>query len=318
MSIPASKASLFCRKVSVVMACLVLSACSVGGVSIDHPNVLLLEIPIAKPATVEGTHNELIGTVWRVADSTTAVWFSKEDKGVVAHWVDSHHGAIDVSGLLSKSEADTLGKMDASSRTSEQTSRLERHEAAHQALSHSRLPTVPFDLIPVGDHLLLQSRYGNLVFVQYFQFEPGGRRARFFMGVHPAAWAKAAEDLGTWERLKSWLGIGGFQIHPNRAMAVGIRGKNQPMANVKFTGGGSAVQRLVAQHGTTLFDADGWRSEVLVEDRSNSNELEKFVVTFERISLPVPESERDVFRIRAILAFLKGESTATSRRVEDT
>lgn len=177
---------------------------------------------------------------------------------------------------------------------------------------------MPFDVIPVGDDLLLQSRYGKLVFVQYLQFEPGGRRARFFTGIHAAAWAKAAEDLGNWERLKSWLGLGGFQIHPNRAMAAGFRGTRLPRAGVYFTGGGSAVQRLVAQHGAALFDADRWQSEARGEDESKSNKPEKYVVTFERTSLPVPESERDASRIRAILSLLKGESTAISQGGEDT
>jgi hypothetical protein len=113
--------SFFCWAVAVV-ACLVLSACSGG--NLDHLDLLLLETSIPKPAAAEGTQDELVGTVWRVADSATAVWFSKEDKGVVAHWVDRDYGAIDVGGLLSKSEADTLGKVEASSRTTEQTGRL--------------------------------------------------------------------------------------------------------------------------------------------------------------------------------------------------
>lgn len=298
---------LFFIRAMVGMICLQLLGCGPGPVSIDS---LMIEIPIpkSKPTQINHSDQALLGTVWRVSSkyhNSLAVWFSKENEQVLTHWVNKQ-GLVDMGGLLSRSERQQFNRIDEKMRSSEQAAKLNLNTEAEYALKYSRLPTVPFDIIPVGDNLLFQSRYGKLTFIQYFQLDPGGRRARFYPGINPEAWMSIAGEIPFWDRLQSALGLGGFQIHPNRAMLAGFRGMDLPRPHVSFTGGGSSVQRLVERHGASLFDAAKWEAEWR-QDKELAD-IDNHVFTFERTSLAVPASDTDIDRISTIIRLLNNES----------
>lgn len=253
---------------------------------------LVVDAPIPVDTQENENSRQLAGGVWKLSDSALMVWFSHDSKGYAAHWVDSH-GEVDLSGLLGEAETESLRNQE--NRDATQQAKLDTHRRAEDALDASQLPSVAFDMIAVGDDALLQSRYGKLVFVQYMQMEPGGRRARFLTDINPVAWVKATEDRPWWGRVKQWLGFGGFSVHPNRAYQAGFRDKDLPRAQVGFSGGGGEILSIVGKYGAALFDAGDW----YWGDKTH-NKL------FERTSLEVPRSSRDSERIAAIARYLNG------------
>lgn len=270
---------------------------------------LVVDTPLPLESARQGSPavSALTGHVWKLRGSGLAFWVAKEEAGYRFRLVD-HNGSLDFASLLSSKDVSQLKADRRNERLSESDgARLWRHENVSKALDDSDLPMVAADVIAHGDNLILQSRYGRLIFVQYMEISPGGQRINFLPDASLSGWAKAAETATWWQAVKDRLGLGSFAAHMNLAAQHGLVRPGAP-PRVSFSGGGGDLLTLIQKHGATLFSPPPLRSaHVLFEGKEPGMRP----IVFEQTSLQVPRDASDRQRIGEIIRFLAGGKEAS-------
>jgi hypothetical protein len=222
-----------------------LAGCGYGPTGLEYEETLsqlVIDAPMTEMAP-DADVRKLRDYVW--AMDGYRVWFETEGDKNVGHLVD-RDGLIPLEKFVKRIDFDPGKEVP------------EEYRRVNRSVVSVRLPTAPFDLISVGEDMVIQARYGKLTIVQYLDLEPGLRRAGLRTEIKTEKWLALADEqsgsLG--QRLRHALGMSTFKIVPDLVSRAGFSASafGTPQAEVRFEGGGQELLELLQQHGASLFD----------------------------------------------------------------